>query len=141
MATSVLDSENCRISCQPYSKWRDKLLPIIQKTAENNRHPFAENVDRALLDSKAFLFLSEDGFVALKPFDGDKVCVLFAYSFTQGATMKYQPEIEALSRKIGAKSIVFHTALEGAFIELCKRLGYRKTSQQEHISTWVKEIG
>jgi len=125
---------------QPYSKWRDKLLPIIKKTAEKNRHPFAENVDRALLESKAFLFLSEDGFVALQPFDGDKVCVLFAYSFTQGATAKYQPEIEVLCRKIGAKSIVFHTALNGAFTKLVQRLGYRKIAQQEHVSTWQKEL-
>lgn len=125
---------------QSYSQWRDKLLPIIQKAAEDNRHPFAENVDRALLNSKAFLFLSEDGFVALQPMDGKAVCVLFAYSFTQGSTAKYQPEIEVLSKKIGATSIVFHTTLDGAFATLCRRLGYRKLKQNEHISTWVKEI-
>lgn len=125
---------------EPYCKWRDTLLPVIRAAAQKNQHDFVDDVDRALLSGKAFLFLSEDGFVALQPFDGDKVCVLFAYSFTQGATAKYQPEIEVLSRKIGAKSIVFHTALNGAFTKLVLRLGYRKIAQQEHVSTWQKEL-
>ncbi|WGY45224.1 hypothetical protein [Vibrio sp. ABG19] len=131
---------NTQLSLQPYDKWRGRLYPILLKTEHKNRHAFAENVDRALLNRKAFLFLSPDGFLVLKPFDGDKVCIMFAYSFVQGATTKYQPEIERLCRQIGAKQLVFCTALGKAFARVSKRLGYQLVEKNGHISTWLKEL-
>lgn len=131
---------NTQFSAQPYAKWRSKLYPILKRTEHNNRHAFANDVDLALLNRKAFLFISEHGFFVLEPIDGDKVCVMFAYSFVQGAVRAYQPEIERLSREIGAKQIVFYTALGKAFARVCTRLGYRKIGQNENVSTWIKEL-
>lgn len=125
---------------EPYCKWRDTLLPVIRAAAQKNQHDFVDDVDRALLSGKAFLFLSDEGFFALRPFDGDKVCVVFACSFSHGCTVKYQPVIETLSRAIGAKYIEFETALVGGFEALCARLGYVKVEQIGNVTRWRKEL-
>ncbi len=128
-----------RTSKQPWNKWRDKLLPIIQRAANRNRHDFADNVDKALLSGRAFLFIAEDGFFVLEPMGKGVVEVVFAFSFGGHACRVYQPVIDQLARDIGADHLYFETTLRG-FAVLAKELGYVKQSQRGRVTKWVREV-
>lgn len=123
-----------------YKKYRSRILPYIERAAIKNKHDFSGCVDSALLSGRAFLFVNGDGFVALEPYDGDKVNIAFAYSFSTGCASRYQPEIERLSRLIGAKVLTFDTALSGSFGALVESLGYKKAAQKDNVVTYVKEL-
>lgn len=123
-----------------YKKYRSRVLPYIERAAIKNKHDFSGCVDSALLSGRAFLFVNGDGFVALEPYDGDKVNIAFAYSFSTGCASRYQPEIERLSRLIGAKVVTFETVLSGAFAYLVKKIGYKETGRQGRIVTYAKEL-
>ena len=128
-----------KILKQPWIKWRDKLLPIIQQSAKRNQHDFVDDVDKALLCGRAFLFTANDGFFVLEPSGDGVVGVIFAFSFGGHACRKYQPVIEQLARDIGARQLYFLTALRG-FAIIAKELGYVKQSQSGHVTKWVKEV-
>ena len=127
------------ITKQPWDKWREKLLPIIERTAKRNQHDFAENVDKALLSGRAFLFIASECFFVLEPMGNDVVEVVFGFSFGGNSCQKYQPVIEQLARDIGAKTLYFETTLRG-FAILVKELGYIKQSQSGRVTTWIKEV-
>ena len=129
------------VTNQPYSKWRDRLLPIIEQTEQRNDHEFANQVDEALLSGRASLFLVEDGFFVLEPdvTDGEmSVCILFAYSFNKGSAGLYLPIIERLSKEVGAKKLLFWTAVKKLNSVLVAH-DFQKT-ERGHIDRWEKVI-
>ncbi|WP_308318783.1 hypothetical protein [Vibrio metschnikovii] len=126
---------------QPYSKWRDRLLPIIEQTEQRNDHEFANQVDEALLSGRASLFLVADGFFVLEPsfIDGEMaVCVLFAYSFNKGSSAIYLPVMEKLAKEVGAKKLLFWTAVKKLHSVLVAH-DFQKT-ESGHIDRWEKVI-
>ncbi|PJC87844.1 hypothetical protein CSW98_01595 [Vibrio sp. HA2012] len=122
-----------------YVQHRKKILPLIRQSARKNRHDFADNVDKALLSGRAFLFIAEDGFFVLEPMGKGVVEVVFAFSFGGHACRVYQPVIDQLARDIGADHLYFETTLRG-FAVLAKELGYVKQSQRGRVTKWVREV-
>lgn len=123
-----------------YKKHRDRIFPIIMQVCIQHDRHYANEINDALLSGRAFLFVETDAFVVLEPYDGDKVHVAFAYSFSSGCAARYQPEVERLSRLIGAKVITFYTVLTGPFAYLVKKLGYKEVSKEGRIYTYAKEL-
>lgn len=126
---------------QPYSKWRDRLLPIIEQTEQRNDHEFANQVDEALLSGRASLFLVDDGFFVLEPsfIEGEMVvCILFAYSFNKGSADIYLPLIERLTKQSGAKKLLLWTAVKKLHSVLVAH-DFQKT-ESGHIDRWEKVI-
>lgn len=50
-----------------YESWRSRVLPLMEQTEKRNQHWFAKQVDEALLNGRASLFLVEEGFFVLSP--------------------------------------------------------------------------
>lgn len=123
-----------------YEDYRDRIFPIIEQSASQSGCDYASDLNDALLSGRAFLFADVDAFIILEPYGGDKVHIAFAYSFSSGRASHYQPEVERLSRLIGAKVVTFETVLSGAFAYLVKKIGYKETGRQGRIVTYAKEL-
>ena len=131
-----------KVTKQSWEQWREKLLPIIQQTAERNDHSFAEFLDKALSSDRAFLFCSEDGFFVLMPVEERRrmvVEVSFAYCWADNGIMTYQEVIETLAREIGADALRLFTMVE-KLIPLLTEQGYQKVSGSERVMCWMKEL-
>jgi hypothetical protein len=122
-----------------YLTHRDRILPLIEKAAERNRHDFADNIDRALLSGRAFLFLMNNGFFVLEPNNDRSIEVAFGFSFGGNSCLEFQPSVEQLARDIHATHLYFHTTLRG-FAILAGKMGYKKKSQSGRVTTWIKEV-
>ncbi len=126
----------------PWERYRDRLLPLIARTARRNHHEFSEQVDRALSDKTAFLFLCEDGFVVLEPqYRGPVIWVnvLFAYGWGENTIQRYQHQIEHLARQIGGRGVELITAVTALEPRLLQQ-GYTKVSGDEQIQHWEKAL-
>ncbi|MGR5241752.1 hypothetical protein ACPV36_12715 [Photobacterium damselae] len=120
---------------------RDKLLPIIQQTERRNNHKFADEIDKALSDGRAFLFIGADGFFVLEPLSRNgivRVNIMFAFNWGANAIDRYQSTIERLAREIGARSIELYTAVKG-LIPLLENNNWRMDSDS-HVMHWVKTL-
>lgn len=129
------------IAKQNWQKYRDKLLPIIQATEARNAHTFSDEIDKALSDERAFLFVGEDGFFALQPLSNNGIVtvnVMFAFNWESNAIHRYQSIIEQLSREIGARGLELTTAVKG----LIPLLEYEGWSQEntDRIMRWTKTL-
>ncbi|EGR0765951.1 hypothetical protein ETS23_19935 [Vibrio parahaemolyticus] len=111
----------------------------MQVCIQHDRH-YANEINDALLSGRAFLFADVDAFIVLEPYGGDKVHIAFAYSFSSGRAARYQPEVERLSRLIGAKTVTFETVLSGAFVRLVNKIGYKEIGRKGRIVTYAKEL-
>ncbi|EKO3632413.1 hypothetical protein M3894_002943 [Vibrio metschnikovii] len=113
----------------------------MEQTEKRNNHNFAGQIDEALLSGRASLFLVEDGFFVLEPsfIEGEmSVCILFAYSFNKGSAGLYLPLIERLSKEVGAKKLLFWTAVKKLNSVLVAH-DFQKT-EGGHIDRWEKVI-
>lgn len=123
-----------------YYEHRDRLFPIIMQVCIQHDRHYANEINDALLSGRAFLFADVDAFIVLEPYGGDKVHIAFAYSFSSGRAARYQPEVERLSRLIGAKTVTFETVLSGAFVRLVNKIGYKEIGRKGRIVTYAKEL-
>jgi len=123
--------------------YRDELLKIMLHTEKRNQLKFASQIDEALLNRRAFLFVSEDGFFVLKPIvDEDSnthVEVLFAFSWTDNAIDKYQSVVEEMTLMIGGKSIIIYTIITG-LMPILKKHGYTLKTTAERLMCWDKQL-
>ncbi|EKO3628983.1 hypothetical protein M3926_003084 [Vibrio metschnikovii] len=113
----------------------------MEQTEQRNDHEFANQVDEALLSGRASLFLVADGFFVLEPsfIEGEMVvCVLFAYSFNKGSSAIYLPVMENLAKEVGAKKLLFWTAVKKLHSVLVAH-NFQKT-ESGHIDRWEKVI-
>ncbi|PCE67528.1 hypothetical protein E8E00_04905 [Salinivibrio sp. YCSC6] len=125
---------------KPWLNYRLHLLPIIRKTQSRNNHFFADEIDDALLDERAFLFLAEDGFVVLQPTARNGLSwlnVMFAFNWGGNAITRYQSEIELKGRQMGARGVELFTAVPGLEQALLAN-GYVKTSGAARVQHWEK---
>ena len=131
------------ISRESWPDYRINLLPVIERAAERNRHKFAEQVDKALSDERAFLFLIEDGFFVLRPIVDDNNDihneVMFAYCWGGTGVNTYQPLVEEMTRMIEGKSVIAYTTLK-PLGRLMLAKGYRLDSKKDRVMKWVKEL-
>ncbi|MBT2980009.1 hypothetical protein, partial [Vibrio anguillarum] len=93
----------------------------MEQTERRNRHAFAKQVDEALLNGRASLFLVEEGLFVLEPsLDNDEmqVWVLFAWSVRKGALKRQLPRVEHLAKRIQAKKLLLNTAVKSLRVSL-----------------------
>ncbi|MGR5465372.1 hypothetical protein ACPV5G_20760 [Photobacterium damselae] len=102
---------------------------------------FADEIDKALSDGRAFLFIGADGFFVLEPLSRNgivRVNVMFAFNWGANAIDRYQSIIERLAREIGARSIELYTVVKG-LIPLLENNNWRMDSDG-HVMHWVKTL-
>ncbi|AWK83823.1 hypothetical protein [Photobacterium damselae] len=125
-----------------WNKYKDKLLLIIQATERRNNHLFADDINKALSEGRAFLFVGEDGFFVLEPLlqDGETIVnVMFAFNWGNNAIARYQETIERLSLDIGAKGLELCTAVKG-LIPLLEQQRWELISTDNNVMYWTKRL-
>lgn len=125
----------------PYERWRDNVLPLMEQTEKRNQHGFAKQVDEALLNGRASLFLVEEGFFVLEPSldNGEmQVWVLFAWSNRKGALKRHLPTVEQLAKRVKAKRLLLNTAVKALQASLID--GGFCCIETGDVETWCKEI-
>nr|WP_237359148.1 MULTISPECIES: hypothetical protein [Vibrio] len=124
-----------------YESWRFRVLPLMEQTEKRNQHWFAKQVDEALLDGRASLFLVEEGFFVLEPSldNGEmQVWVLFAWSNRKGALKRHLPTVEQLAKRVKAKRLLLNTAVKALQVSLID--GGFCCIETGDVETWCKEI-
>ncbi|GHY86635.1 hypothetical protein VCSRO75_1558 [Vibrio cholerae] len=130
-----------RLVKAPYERWRDNVLPLMEQTEKRNQHWFAKQVDEALLNGRASLFLVEEGFFVLEPSldNGEmQVWVLFAWSNRKGALKRHLPTVEQLAKRVKAKRLLLNTAVKALQVSLID--GGFCCIETGDVETWCKEI-
>ncbi|HIF9182352.1 TPA: hypothetical protein ACX6QL_003456 [Photobacterium damselae] len=125
-----------------WGSYRQILLPIIKKTERRNNHEFADEIDKALSEDRAFLFIGDDGFFVLEPLfqDGETIVnVMFAFNWGNNAIARYQETIERLSLDIGAKGLELCTAVKG-LIPLLDQQRWEWISTDNNVMYWIKRL-
>lgn len=125
----------------PYERWRDNVLPLMEQTEKRNQHWFAKQVDEALLNGRASLFLVEEGVFVLEPSldNGEmQVWVLFAWSNRKGALKRHLPTVEQLAKRVKAKRLLLNTAVKALQVSLID--GGFCCIETGDVETWCKEI-
>ncbi|WIG70703.1 hypothetical protein KEC58_15740 [Photobacterium damselae] len=120
---------------------RQKLLPIIQSTEKRNQHTFSDDIDKALSEGRAFLFIGQDGFFVLEPLSSKglvRINIMFAFNWGGDAINRYQTMIERLAREAGARSLELYTAVKG-LVPLLKQHQWQMTGD-EPVMHWVKTL-
>lgn len=113
----------------------------MEQTEKRNQHWFAKQVDEALLNGRASLFLVEEGFFVLEPSldNGEmQVWVLFAWSNQKGALKRHLPTVEQLAKRIKAKRLLLNTAVKALQVSLID--GGFCCIETGDVETWCKEI-
>ncbi|MFL7024251.1 hypothetical protein [Enterovibrio norvegicus] len=126
----------------PWPKYRERLLPIMEEVALRNRHDFAKDVDDALLNGSAFLFVAEDGFLVLRASPREAVLwvtVMFAFNCGGNAIERYQAKVEEMTRQIGGRGIELFTAVEALSSSLLER-GYVQREKAGNVRHWEKQL-
>lgn len=124
-----------------YELWRSRVLPLMEQTEKRNQHWFAKQVDEALLDGRASLFLVEEGVFVLEPSldNGEmQVWVLFAWSNRKGALKRYLPTVEQLAKRVKARRLLLNTAVKALQVSLIDG-GFCRIETGD-VETWCKEI-
>ncbi|HIF9483124.1 hypothetical protein IHC88_19295 [Photobacterium damselae subsp. damselae] len=125
-----------------WNNYRHKLLPIIKKIEQRNNHLFSDEIDKALSEGRAFLFIGGDGFFVLEPiFQNEEtiVNVMFAFNWGKNAIDRYQETIERLSLDIGAKGLELSTAVK-ALIPLLEQKRWEWISTENNVMHWIKRL-
>ncbi|MGF1727078.1 hypothetical protein [Photobacterium nomapromontoriensis] len=125
-----------------WSRYRSKLLPVIQTIEQRNSHQFSDEVDKALSSERAFLFVAQDGFLVLQPLSQGgtvTVNVMFAFNWGDSAISRYQHTIERLSRDIGARGLELYTVVVGLIPSL-EMQGWQMTPSDNRIMHWTKTL-
>lgn len=101
-----------------------------------------ERIEKACLNQQAFLFVSRDGFIVLKPMAGRRLLVWVAHSHTAADRLAYFYEIERLARELPASMITFWSNRRG-FARIAPAFGYSATSStwmDKPITVWSKNL-
>lgn len=96
-----------------WQAYRDQLKPdVIEVEARLNVSGLFELINKALLNRRAFLFVSSDGWCVLHP-ESTKgipsVNILFAKSYTGGSVHRHTSAIELMAREIGSRYLTTYT--------------------------------
>ncbi len=132
---------NLHIARRSWINYREQLLPLIKQTAQRNNHMFADEIDKALSEGRAFLFIGQDGFFVLEPLSSKglvRINVMFAFNWGGDAINRYQTMIERLAREAGARSLELYTVVKG-LVPLLEQHQWRMTGN-EPVMHWVKTL-
>lgn len=121
---------------------KSKVAEISRIGSSVNDPNLYQRIEEACLNKQAFLFLSQDGFVILKPVSGPGVLVWVAHSYSAVDRLSYIYEIERFAREIDAKHLTFWSNRKG-FFKIIPQYGFTSLSAQwmgEPITVWSKRI-
>ncbi len=99
----------------PWSSYRSVLLPLIERTENRNNDHFADQIDKALSQERAFLFVGIDGFMVLEPHSRrgkPYLNIMFALNDKPEAIPRYHSKIEELAKDFGAQWITTQTKVK-----------------------------
>lgn len=126
-----------------WSAYRETLYPLIVQTQQRNQHQFADDIDDALSNGSAFLFVGEDGFFVLEPKADQRgtvrVTILFAFNWGGQAIDRYQKTVEKLTREIGGRALDVYTKVSG-LTPLLTQQGWQLVEVLEGIEHWEKTL-
>jgi len=119
----------------------DGYVSEITSIGESVNDPQLFNrIQKACLNKQAFLFVSRDGFVVLKPMAGKRLLIWVACSFLHTNRLSYLYEIERFARDIDARILVFWSNRRG-FNRLS--LGFSSVESEwmgRPITVWSKHL-
>lgn len=101
-----------------------------------------DRISKACLNKQAFLFVSLDGFVVLKPMSGKRLLIWVAFTFKAVSRIAYMREIERFGRDIEANSLMFWSCRPG-FRKIIKPFGFESTESEwmgTPITVWSKQL-
>jgi hypothetical protein len=110
--------------------------------SEVNDHTLFERIKEACLKKRAFLFVSEDGFVVLAPDVDQGVLIWAAHSIRATNRLRYLQEIERLALDIGVNQVIFWSNRKG-FHKIAPPFGFSATPSiwmGTPITLWMKKI-
>lgn len=99
-------------------------------------------VKEACLNRRAFLFVSQEGFVVLQPVIGPGVLIWIAHSDQAVDRLSYLCELERFARDISAKHLTFWSARKG-FYRIIPRYGFTSKPAEwmgKPITVWTKKL-
>lgn len=99
-------------------------------------------IEKACLNKQAFLFVSRDGFLVMRPMAGNRLLIWVAHSNKSTDRLAYFFEIERLAREISASMITFWSNRKG-FFRIAPSYGYTATSStwmNRPITVWSKKL-
>lgn len=104
------------------------IKPHIEEIGRKAQRPFFfEDVERACLEKRAFLFMSPDKktFTVLKPMPNKVVLVWVAHSTLGNCIEQFEDTLLQYSKEIGAETLEFETSLR-SLERLMKGRGWNK---------------
>ncbi|SIO96092.1 hypothetical protein [Vibrio spartinae] len=125
-----------------YRKHRSRILPFILRAQQRNNDQFANQIDSALLECRAFLFLCDGGFYVLQPTIRNGVVwvnIMFAQSLGKCVLSTHMSEIHQLTRQVGGRGIELFTAVD-RLSGFLRRQGFSKDSSNDRVQHWIKEL-
>lgn len=99
-------------------------------------------IEKACHNKQAFLFLSCDGFVVLKPMAGKRLLIWVAHSNAPIDRVSYLYEIERFARDIHAAKLIFFSNRKG-FHRVIPRFGFNAVESDwmgKPITVWSKAL-
>jgi len=131
--------ENFTLVKAEWSEHRQRLKEPIERIGKvADDHDLFTNIDKACSNEQAFLFLSPDGFMVLRPRhqSGEPYIEITVASCHGGnAVIRYQNLIAELARRGNAKFIEFLTVRKGCE-KVAPRHGWIKHGYHQHLAIW-----
>jgi hypothetical protein len=115
----------------------------IKKIGDSVNDPdLYSRIEKACHNKQAFLFISADVFVVLKPMAGKRLLIWVACSNTPVDRVSYLFEIERFARDIHAERLVFYSNRKG-FHKVIPRYGFNAVDSEwmgKPITVWSKAL-
>ncbi|WP_235604124.1 hypothetical protein [Photobacterium kishitanii] len=102
---------------------------------------FSDEIDEALSNDRAFLFVGEDGFFVLQPTSSKGIVtvnVMFAFNWESNAITRYQSIIEQLSREIDARELELYTVVK-SLVPLLEQQHWQLTND-DRVMRFIKPL-
>lgn len=128
--------------CEIADEWQHIEKGLSELAKLDGSKNYKKKIRDACLDGRAFLFVSEGGFIVLEP-----VCDLqelgcniwAAWSKSGNAINRYHDQIISIAHFIGAQYLEFQTKRK-AFGRIAPELGYQKLSNFSEYDIWRKSL-
>lgn len=121
---------------------KSKITEITRIGSAVNDPKLYQRIEEACLNKQAFLFVSQEGFVVLKPVAGPGVLIWVAHSSKVTDRLSYMYELERFARDINAKHLTFWSNRKG-FARVIPQYGFSGTSANwmgKPITVWTKKL-
>lgn len=121
---------------------KSKVAEISRIGANVNDPTLYQRIEEACLKQQAFLFVSQECFVILRPTTGPGVLIWVAHSNKAVDRLCYIYEIERFARDINAKHLTFWSNRKG-FSRVIPRYGFEARPAEwmgKPITVWTKKL-